>query len=87
MKFTRWSGVTDFLRVKKSYKETFEGKAGELVLKDLARVCAPSKSAFDENDRVHAFNEGKRVVWLRIQKMLNMTEEDVYNAAKETEDV
>lgn len=42
------------------------------VLKDLAKFCRANESTFNTNDRAHAVLEGRREVWLRIQKHLQL---------------
>jgi hypothetical protein len=64
-------------RKRDAYIDAFRGPAGERVLKDLARFCRASTSTFDPDARVHAFREGRREVWLRIQTMLNLPEKRV----------
>lgn len=61
-------------RKRDAYIDTFKGPAGERVLKDLARFCRAATSTFDTDARVHAYREGRREVWLRIQTMLNLPE-------------
>lgn len=53
-------------------------RAAQAVLKDLARFCYATDSCMVADVRVHAFNEGKRAVWLRIQQHLNLPEHDLY---------
>jgi len=48
------------------------------VLKDLIRVCKANQSWFAPTEYDHAFKEGKRAVWLRIQQHLNLSEKDLY---------
>ena len=64
-------------RKRDAYIDAFRGPSGERVLKDLARFCRASTSTFDPDARVHAFREGRREVWLRIQTMLNLPEKRV----------
>lgn len=45
------------------------------VLKDLARFCRAHEPTFHEDPRVHAALEGRREVWLRIEKHLNLDPE------------
>lgn len=66
------------LRLKRNaYIDTFRGPSGERVLKDLARFCRASTSTYDDDARRHAFREGRREVWLRIQTMLNLPDSRV----------
>lgn len=60
-----------------AYKATFNNPTGQRVLKDLAEFCRADVSTFDPDPRVHALLEGRREVWLRVQKLLNLTPEQV----------
>jgi hypothetical protein len=51
------------------------------VLADLAVFCRAYQSCFDPNDRLHARAEGRRDVWLFIQKHLKLTDEQLYQVA------
>ena len=67
---------------RQSYVEVFEGPSGEAVLKDLAKFCRANETTFKEDPRLHAVLEGRREVWLRIQRHLNMTDEELYEILK-----
>lgn len=45
------------------------------VLKDLARFCRANESTFHMDPRMHAVLEGRREVFLRILKHINLTSE------------
>jgi hypothetical protein len=45
----------------------------EAVLEDLALFCRANETCFHEDARMHAVAEGRRDVWLRIQRFRNMT--------------
>lgn len=45
------------------------------VLKDLARFCRAHETAFSPDPRIHAVLEGRREVWLRIEKHLKLDSE------------
>lgn len=47
----------------------------KMVLKDLARFCRATDSSFHRDERAHALLEGRREVWLRIQKHLKLDQE------------
>lgn len=74
-------------RRRQAYKLTFskEGVAQQAVLTDLARFCRAHKSTFHPNNLVAARLDGRREVWLRIQHMLNLSEDELakYLGAKE----
>lgn len=65
---------------KQAYERTFnpEDIENKLVLKDLAQFCRANESTFHEDPRVHAVLEGRREVWLRIQKYLNLNPDDLW---------
>lgn len=66
---------------KSAYCVTFNKQAiaANHVMKDLAKFCLANTSCFVADPRVHAFNEGKRAVWLRIQQHLHLEEDDLYD--------
>lgn len=59
------------------YLTTFLNPVGERVLADLAEFCRARESTFHENERAHALLEGRREVWLRINKYLNLTDAEI----------
>ncbi len=69
---------------KRAYETTFnfERIDGKAVLKDLAEFCRANKSTFSPDPRVHAVLEGRREVWLRIQKYLNLTPEQLWELSR-----
>lgn len=48
------------------------------VLADLARFCRAHESTFHADARLHAVLEGRREVWLKIEKMLNLSPDELY---------
>lgn len=62
---------------KRNYQTTFSGVGGEAVLADLARFCRADASTFDTDPRVAALMEGRREVWLRITKHLNLSPDEL----------
>lgn len=75
----RASATFEFLRFRKrDYQNTFATPAGARVLVDLAKFCRADDSCFHEDPRLHAVLEGRREVWLRIQKHLNLTPDALY---------
>ena len=75
--------VAAFLTLRhQAYVRTFNGPVAERVLADLARFCRASETAFHPDARVHAVLEGRREVWLRIQKYLRLTPEDIDRLAR-----
>lgn len=62
----------------RAYLDTFKGVPAEEVLKDLAKFCRAEESTFHADPRMHAVLEGRREVWIRIQKHLRLNVDDVY---------
>lgn len=69
--------------VSREFKQLFyseEGPisaAGEHVLADLREYCFAEKSTFDPDPYIAARRQGRRDVWLRIFKYLNLDEAKV----------
>lgn len=64
-------------RRREAYVQTFSGPIAGKVLADLARFCRANESTFHPDPRVHAVAEGRREVWLRIVKHLNLSDEQL----------
>lgn len=62
----------------RAYQVVFGTPDGRLVLGDLIAYCHGRKSEFDPDDRVHAFNSGKRAVLMRIAEFVNLSLEEIY---------
>lgn len=70
--------IKQFLTTRKrNYQTTFAGVGGEAVLEDLARFCRADESTFNTDPRVSALMEGRREVWLRITKHLNLSPDEL----------
>lgn len=69
---------------KLNYQFTFqpENRYAQNVLSDLAKFCRATESTFHKDPRAHAVLEGRREVWLRIQKQLNLSAEQIYNLSQ-----
>ena len=66
-------------RRRTAYVKTFLDNAfGKEVLEDLARFCRANETAFHADARAHAVAEGRREVWLRIQRHLQLTDEQLW---------
>ena len=65
-------------RRKTDYQLALKSPAGQAVLIDLAKFCRADETCFHEDPRLHAVLEGRREVWLRIQRHLNLTNEQLY---------
>jgi len=62
---------------------------GHEVMVDLAKFCRANESTFHADARAHAVAEGRREVWLRIQRHLQLSDEQLwalYGATLPTED-
>lgn len=60
------------------YVKTFMNPYGEEVLLDLAKFCRAHDTTFHPDPRAHAVAEGRREVWLRIQKHLQLTDDQLW---------
>ena len=70
--------VMDFLgRRRTAYIRTFMCPPGQEVLQDLAKFCRATESTFHADPRVEGRLDGRREVWLRNQRHLNMTNEQL----------
>lgn len=70
--------IKEFLTSRKqSYQKTFLGIAGEVVLEDLAQFCRADESTFHPDARFEGVLQGRREVWLRITKHLNLTPDEL----------
>lgn len=65
-------------RRRTAYVQTFCNPPGEEVMKDLAKFCRAWDSTFHQDPRAHAVAEGRREVFLRIAKHINLTDEQLY---------
>lgn len=71
--------VRDFVsRRRNAYCKTFLTPYGDEVLQDLARFCRANESTFHRDPRVEGRLDGRREVWLRIQRNLNLTDEQLW---------
>lgn len=69
---------------KTAYDLTFDTNSvhASAVLKDLAEFCRANTSTFHEDPRVHAALEGRREVWLRIQKYIQLTPDELWDLTR-----
>jgi hypothetical protein len=69
----------DILGVRRqAYSATFETPAGKLVLSDLAQFCRAKKSTFDPNSRRSAYLQGRKDVFERIEKYMNLSADELW---------
>lgn len=74
-----FDAARDFLsRRRTAYVRTFMTPFGAEVIEDLAKFCRAHESTFHPDARVHAVAEGRREVWLRIQKHLQLTDDQLW---------
>lgn len=68
---------------KQAYDTVFtNGVDAKVVLKDLAQFCRADQTTFNADPRVHALIEGRREVWLRIQKYLNLSSDELWEITR-----
>lgn len=71
--------IRDFIsRRRNAYCKTFLTPYGGEVLQDLARFCRANETTFHKDPRAHAVAEGRREVWLRIQRNLQLSDEQLW---------
>lgn len=69
----------DFLaRRRTAYVKTFISPFGQEVLADLAKFCRAHETTFHPDARAHAVAEGRREVFLRIQKHLQLSDDQLW---------
>ena len=62
-----------------AYQTVFAGdRVAEDVLKDLRALCRADESCFHPDARVHAVNEGRREVIIRIGHHVNLSPEELW---------
>lgn len=72
--------IKDFLTTRgQAYRSVFRGVYGERVLDDLAKFCRAHDSTFHSDPRAEGVLQGRREVWLRIARHLNMTEDQLWS--------
>jgi hypothetical protein len=66
--------------IRKAYGMTFRRDFGSDVLSDLAEFCRASEMAPGTGEMwLQGRTAGRRDVWLHIQEMLHLTEEELYD--------
>lgn len=65
-------------QLQRAYSIVFGSPDGRVVLADLIPFCFGRKSTFHENDRIHARNDGRRDVLMRIAEFTNLSLEEIY---------
>lgn len=76
--------LRDLIRIritdkKRAYGFAFnkENVAAQAVLADLAQYCRANSTTYSTDAREHAFREGRKDVWHRIQKYMNLSEFEI----------
>lgn len=69
---------------KRAYEEVFnkESVDVQIVLKDLAKFCRATEPTFHMDARAHALAEGRREVWLHINKYVNVPLDDLWELTR-----
>lgn len=65
-------------QVQRAYHMVFGSPDGKVVLGDLVAYCFGRRSTFDPDARIHARNDGRREVLMRIQEFTTLTLEEIY---------
>ena len=63
----------EILKLQKAYSDTFKSKDGQIVLKDLEKMCFENTTTVNESLIAMASNEGMRMVMLHIKTRMKMT--------------
>jgi hypothetical protein len=69
-----------FVSKQQAYHQTFVpgNLSADKVLADLAKFCRAHQSTFHPDPRQHAILEGRREVFLRIEKFLQLSPEEIW---------
>jgi len=68
----------EFLEARRqAYVTVFAGERGKLVREDLARFCRADESTFHPDARMEGILQGRREVWIRISKHLNLSPDEM----------
>lgn len=59
------------------YRRFFNSPVGRKILNDLKSVCLADQTTFHENPYEAARRAGRREVWLRIQAMMQTTDQTI----------
>ena len=62
-----------------AYIRTFRNPVGQEVLEDQAVFCRATTPTYNSDPRIHALLEGRREVFLRIQKNINLSDEELWD--------
>lgn len=74
----KWGRLLDALRFRRrDYHLTFGPVNGQNVLIHLAEFCRANNSTYEDDARLHARMDGRRDVWLLIQRYMNLSSEQL----------
>lgn len=62
----------EVLKLQQAYSKCFSSEEGQIVKKDLEKVCFKNFTTISENSNMMAFNEGQRAVLLHIETRIKM---------------
>lgn len=84
--------IRAFLRFHNAYQRALLGPDGKLrpevvpMLRDLCGFCGAEESSYHDDPRRHALHEGKRQVWLRIERGLRFDRARLDHLKKQLEE-
>jgi len=66
--------LDSLIALKKAYQDTFNTPAGKIVLEDLSGMGYSQTTTMPKDSNSHrlAYNEGKRVMYVRVMNMMNL---------------
>lgn len=69
---------------KQAYQTVFDRKDidVDIVLRDLAKFCRATESTFNPDPQTAALLEGRKEVWLRIQKYVHVPLDDLWELTR-----
>lgn len=74
----KWGRLLDAIRFRRrDYQLTFGPIHGQNVLMHLAEFCRANNSCYEIDARTHARMDGRRDVWLLIQRYLKLSSEQL----------
>ena len=61
----------------RAYRVCFNSPDGQIVLRHLAEFCRAAASCFHADPRLHAVLEGRREVFLQIQRFSKLSDDEI----------
>jgi hypothetical protein len=73
----------------RAYRQVFnrQSPAVQYVLADMEEFCCANRTTVGATDRDLAVREGRRQVWLRLQRALNLTPEEMFALARRKDQI